>query len=285
MNHQRKWFACGVVCATAVAFGLVACGRFLATDAYTALEISQVQVLSGGECSVPATATTLHRTGGVLDLALPDGSTPPYYLPVVVVNNLDSAGGSNAAEMNRIALDHFTIELSAPGISWGANCPATFDTQPVTVTIPPGGSVGASMNIITPAHSQCLQPQVSDAGLSVTAKITAKGRHGGTGIDSAPYTFSVTVCKGCLQVAYTEPALAPYRYPANTPMCASLVGSNLYSGTPCLPPGQDGTILCCGITQSVGSTTRDVALCPGVFTGKTDTTTSTATSTDTSTSP
>src|SRR5450631_4187640 len=126
MNHPRKWFACGVVFA-AIAFGLVACGRFLATDAYTALEISQVQVLTGGDCSVPGTATTLHRTSGTLDLALPDGSTPPYYLPLLVVNNMASVGGSPAEEMNNIALNHFTIELSAPGISWNDSCPATFD--------------------------------------------------------------------------------------------------------------------------------------------------------------
>jgi hypothetical protein len=282
MKHPRKWFASGEFF-VAIAFGLVACGRFLATDAYTALQISQVQVLSGGDCSVPGTATTLHRTGGTLDLALPDGSTPPYYLPVLVVNNLAPVGGSAAEEMNNIDLHNFTIELSAPGISWTAACPATFDTQPETVTIPPGGSVGASLDIITYAHSQCLQPQVPSAGLSVTAKIWAKGRHGGTGISSAPFTYSVTVCKGCMQAAYTDPALVSYRYPADTPLCSSLIGSNPYSGDPCLPPGQDATILCCGITQTVGTAKSDVALCPGVFTGTTATGTSTAT--DTSTTP
>jgi hypothetical protein len=282
MNHQGKWFAYATGCA-AIAFGVVACDRMLATDAYTALQITQVQVLTGGDCSVPGTKTSLFRDQGVLDLDLPDGSTPPYELPVHVANNLDSAGGSAATEMNNITLNHFTIELSAPGISWSANCPTTFDTAPVTITIAPGGSVGSSMNIITSNHSQCLQPQIPAAGLSVTAKIWAKGRHGGTSISSAPYIYSVTVCKGCLQVDYTDPALVSYRYPANTPMCASLVGSNPYSGDPCFPPGQDETIFCCGITQTVGSSTRDVALCPGVFTGTTSTATST--STDTATGP
>ena len=282
MNHQRKWFAYGVVCA-AIAFGLVACGRISATDAFTALEISQVQVLPAGDCSLPSSPTSRNRISGILDQALPDGSTPPYYLPVVVANNLSSAGGTKAEEMNNIALNHFTIELSAPGITWSANCPATFDTDSVTVTIPPGGTVGADMYIIKPVHAQCLQPQISAAGLSVTAKIWAKGRHGGTSISSAAYTFSVTVCKGCLQLAYTDPALAAYRYDADTPMCASLVGSNPYSGAPCLPPGQDETIFCCGITQTVNKAVRYVALCPGVFTGTTATATSTATSTATAT--
>jgi len=272
MNHPRKWFACGVVCA-AIAFGLVACGRILATDAYTALQISQVQVLTGGDCSVPGSATSLHRTSGVLDLALPDGSTPPYYLPVLVMNNMDSAGGSKAAEMNNIDLTHFTIELSAPGVSWNSSCPSTFDTQPMTDTIPPGGSVGAGLNVMTSAHAQCLQPQVPTSHIPVTAKIWAKGRHGGTTIESAPFIYSIDVCAGCLQAAYTDPALVAYRYPANTPMCASLSGSNPYSGDPCFPPGQDATIFCCAITQTVGKATQDIALCPGVFTGGTTTTT------------
>jgi hypothetical protein len=253
----------------------------LATDAYNALEISQVQVLTGGDCTVPGAATAAQRRSGVLDLALPDGSTPYYKLPVLVVNNLNAVGGSTAEEMNNIDLDHFTIELSAPGVTWAAACPPTFDTLSATVKIPPGGSVGASLDIITETHAQCLQPQIPDAGLSVTAKIWAKGRHGGTSIDSAPFKFPITVCKGCLQVAYTDSALLSYRYPANTPMCASLIGVNPYLGDPCSPPGQDKTILCCGITQTVGTAKQDVAVCPGVFTGGTSTTTSTATTTTT----
>jgi hypothetical protein len=254
----------------------------LATDAYNALEISQVQVLTAGDCSVPGTATTLQRRSGVLDLALPDGSTPNYNLPLLVVNNLDAVGGSTAEEMNNIDLDHFTVELSAPGVTWAAACPTTFDTRSATVRIPPGGSVGASLTIITQTHAQCLQPQIPEEGLSVTAKIWAKGRHGGTSIDSAPFKFPITVCKGCLQVDYaTSPALISYRYPADTPMCASLIGSNPFQGDPCSLPGQDGTILCCGITQTVGGAKQDVALCPGVFTGSASTGTSTATTTTT----
>ncbi|HEX7499331.1 MAG TPA: hypothetical protein VF524_03410, partial [Polyangia bacterium] len=105
MNHQGKWFACVVGCA-AVALA-VAC----ATDAFTALQIRQVQVLSAGDCSVPGTATTVKRFHGTLDLALPDGSTPPYYLPLLVANNMASSGGSAAEEMNDITLHHFTVEL------------------------------------------------------------------------------------------------------------------------------------------------------------------------------
>ena len=255
MKLQGKWFAYGVGCA-AVALG-VAC----ATDAYTALEIQQVQVLSGDDCVVPGTPTSTRRFAGTLDLALPDGSAPPYYLPIVIVNNLASSGGSAAEEMNNITLQHFTVELSAPGVSWNDTCPATFDTQNITDTIPPGGSSGMGLYIIQPAHSRCLQSQVPEQGVTVTAKITAIGRHGGTGIKSAPFTFPVNACWGCLQDSYTTPALVAYRYPATTPQCGSLVGSNPYMGDLCFAPGQDTPIFCCAI--------NDVALCPGVFTGTT----------------
>jgi len=280
MNHREKWLACGMGYA-AMAFSFVACARISAADAYTALQIKQVQVLSAGDCSVPGTATTLFRDHGTLDLALPDGSTPPYYLPLLIVNNMASVGGSAAEEMNNITLTHYSVELSAPGISWGDSCPPTFDTQPMTITMAPGGSVGSSLDIIMSAHSQCLRPQIPEQGVSVTAKITAKGHHGGTSIESAPFDFTVNVCRGCLQTAYTTAALISYRYPANTPMCDSLVGENPYTGDACLPNGQDSTIFCCGVTQTVGATTQDVAVCPGAFTGKaadTSTTTSTSTS-------
>ena len=280
MKLQGKWFAYGVGCA-AVALG-VAC----ATDAYTALEIQQVQVLSGGDCSVPGTPTSTRRFGGTLDLALPDGSTPPYYLPILVVNNLASSGGSAAEEMNDITLQHFTVELSAPGVSWSDSCPPTFDTEDLTDSIPPGGSSGIGVYIIRPVHSQCLQAQVPEQGVTVTAKIKAIGRHGGTGIKSAPFTFPVNVCRGCLQDSYTEAALISSRYPAITPMCASLVGPNPHTGAPCMPAGQDAPIFCCAVTQTVGTTTQgttteDVAVCPGTFTGTTSTSTSTSTSTAT----
>jgi len=283
MNHQGKWLACGVVCA-AIASGFVACGRIDASDAFTALQIKQVQVLSGGDCSIPGTPTTLFRDHGVLDLDLPDGSTPPYYLPVLVANNMDSAGGSKASEMNNMTLSHFTVELSAPGVTWSDSCPATFDTQTITDVIPPGGSVGAGFNIITAAHSQCLQPQVPASHLSVKATIKAKGRHGGTGIESAPFIYTVDVCAGCLQRAYTDPALAPYQYPADVPMCSTFAGSsNPYSGDPCLSPGQDTTIFCCGINQTVGGKSQRVPRCPGIFPAA-PTATATSTATDTSTS-
>jgi hypothetical protein len=277
-NNSRKWLGWDVSI-TAIALGLVACGRLLATDAFTALEIKQVQVLSGGDCTVPGEPTSSHRTSGTLDLALPnfDLSPPHYYLPVVVANNLASLGGSTAEEMNNITLTHFTVELSAPNVVWSNSCPATFDTQSFTDLIAPGGTVGASLDVITPSHSRCILPYVPAEDLVVTAKIWAKGRHGGTSIESAPFVFPIDVCKGCLQQNYTDPALVVYSYPADYPLCASLTGVNPYMGDPCLSPGQDANILCCGVSTTVNGVAQISAKCPAVFTGATSTATSTST--------
>jgi hypothetical protein len=118
-------------------------GQAIDADAYTALQIVQVQVLSGGDCTVPKAPTSIHRSSGTLDLALPDGSAPAYYLPVAVANNLDSSGSTPATEMNNLTLTHFTVELSAPNVEWPSACPATFDTLAVTDLLAPRTTAGS----------------------------------------------------------------------------------------------------------------------------------------------
>ena len=236
-------------------------------DAYLALQIVQAQVLSGGDCTVPKAPTSMHRSSGTLDLALPDDSVPAYYLPVAVANNLDSSVSPPATEMNNLTLTHFTVELSAPSVAWSSTCPATFDTMDLTEILSPRTTAGFSLDAITPAHARCLLPYVAAAPLVVTATIWAKGRHGGTNIPSAPFVYSIEVCAGCLQQGYSDPALAPYQYPAAPPLCSALTGLNPYAGDPCAPPGQDAQILCCSLTTTTGGSPKNVAVCPGVFSG------------------
>jgi hypothetical protein len=286
-NPHRKWIRRGVIY-TAALVGLFACGRFLATDAYNALQIVQVQDLATGDCTIPGTPTAATHYTGTLDVYLPDQSFPPYFLPVSITNNLDSVGGSKATEMNNITLTQFSVQLSAPGVTWDGSCPSQFESVPFTAVIAPQGFVAHSVEIIQPAHARCLllalNPQPTDPGprhVMVTATILAEGHHGGTGIQSAPFVFVVDVCTGCLQSGYTDPSVAQYRYPAGYPACAALTGTNPYPGDPCSNPGQDKEILCCGLTDASG---RAVGICPATPTGSTSTTTSTATSTATSTS-
>jgi hypothetical protein len=278
----------GVVLA-GIALAIAGCGRLKATDAFNALQIVQVQVLDDPDnCAVPGAATSLFRTSGTLDVYMPDNSYPPYELPVLLANNLASVGASPAEEMNNITVTHFSVELSAPGMTWGPSCPASFDSETFTTQLTPGSTAGHMVTLITSYHSQCLlaalAPQRGEPPrfVVVTAKIWAKGRHGGTNIESAPFVYSITVCTGCLQMSYAGD-LAAYRYPADTPYCEDLYGTNTYRGANCLPPGQDEPILCCAVKAQVNDVETPIVVCPGEFSGKN--TTSTSTSTSTSTGP
>ena len=94
--------------------------------------------------------------------------------------------------------------------------------------------------------------------LTVTAKITAKGRHGGTGIDSAPFIYTVDVCNGCLQTDYSDPTLVPYRYPADVSHVCVSVGNRIPTPeTRVCRPARTQTIFCCGITETVGGASQE----------------------------
>jgi hypothetical protein len=279
-KHWRKLTSLALAGGLAgIAAGLSSCS-LKAHESYQALQIAQVQTptQSGTGCVVAATPSDSTRTHGTLDIYLPDGSFPPYVLPLLLVNNLDAVGGSKATEMNNITLTHFTLELSAAGMSWLGSCPSKFDSESFTAVLAPGGgALGYALPIIKPQHSQCLLARLApQAGqdpqyLEVKATIIAKGRHGGTEIESAPFVFNVYVCTGCLQDSYTDAELIKYRYPAGYPACSALTSVNKYQGDPCFAPGQDEPILCCGYTDSDG---RERAVCPAVATGTTTTTTS-----------
>jgi hypothetical protein len=266
----------------------LSCESWKADDALTSLQIVQVQSITSdgaGSCAVSGTADDSFRTSGTLDVYLPDNSAPRYRLALLVANNLVSAGGSTATEMNNITLNHFTVTLSAPGMTWSSDCPATFDSDPFTIPLAPGATAGYAFDVIKGQHALCLlaalnpQPGQMPQHVLVTVQIWAKGRHGGTSIESAPFVYTIDVCTGCLQDGY-QGDLVIYRYPAGYPACNALFGSNPYPGDPCLDPGQDAPILCCGYVDA-GGVSR--AACPAVPTGKPPTT-STSTSTATSTS-
>jgi hypothetical protein len=250
---------------TLLVLTLVACDGIWATDALTALEIQQVQVLEPGDCMVPGEATSTHRTEGVLDVDLPHRSAEenawPYHLPVVVINNLASEGQTPAEEMNNITLTHFTVKLSGPSGVFAPEkgCPDTFDTQTFSFRLAPGSSTGAALDAITANHTVCLRSAVLP--VVVTASVRAKGRHGGTSVESAPLVYPITVCAGCEQQGYAAPEVLTYSYP-NYPYCAALSSStvNPYPGNSCLSPGQDAKILCCALPDGT-------PICPAVFSG------------------
>ena len=274
----RRWGGLTVLGSVWV-LGVLTCARYEATGTVSALQIVQVQTVGAADCVVAGSPTPQTYTHGTFDVYLPDGVFRFYFLPVVVTNNLDSIGGTKATEMNNIVLSNFSVELSAPGVTWTSSCPATFDTDRFTrVLAPGGGSFGTYVKVVTPFHAQCLLealPASASTDITLSVTLRAKGDHGGTAIKSAPFSYSIDVCAGCLQKGYRTASLARFEYPNYAP-CAALTGTNPYAGNPCLSPGEDEKILCCGLP---GGT----VLCPAVPTGviNTDTSTSTATSTNT----
>jgi hypothetical protein len=248
------------LCLSVVILLLAAC-----TQGKGGLQIVQAQVLDGTDCTVPGTPTTKQRTTGTLDVELP-GIDPHYSLPLLVANNLSSSSGSTSFDTNDMTLTHFTVGLSAKGVTWLTECPATFDTPGLTYRLAPGTTAGFSLDVLTPWHSRCLLPDERVPPVAVTATIWAKGLHQGTDVASSPFVFSIRVCAGCLQQGYDDPAFRVYEYPQNIPLCASLAGPNPYRGDPCAP-GQDALILCCAVATTVNGTTHYEFACPGVFTG------------------
>jgi hypothetical protein len=249
---------------TLMLIGLGGCDGIWAKDAYTALQIVQVQINTGEgglSCTIPAEPTDLHRTKGTLDIGLPD-KVRPYVLPVSIHNAMGAVGETEAEEFNNIRLHSFHVELSGYNTVTGKNivwdnekCPASFDQDYGTVLIPPTGYSGASVDVLLVNHANCLLDQFPAL---ITAKITAVGRHGGTSIKSAPFEFMLTVCYGCLQRDYADPQIASLG--GLLPECVALT-SNPYPGG-CYP-GQDEPILCCA-ERPVPPATQIRYHCPAI---------------------
>ena len=141
------------------------------TDAFTALQISAGAGADGADCSVPGTATTVSDPG-IRDRRASstslcnDGSTAAV-LPsrLLVVNNLvlgRRLDGRGNEQHHAHPLHRRAVRARRQLGRARARRPST--RQTITDLISPGGSIGASLNIITPTHSQCLQAQVPHAG-------------------------------------------------------------------------------------------------------------------------
>jgi len=249
---------------------LASCDGIWAKDAYTALQIKQAQSLAD-DCVIPGEPTSTYKPDGMLDVALPDGVARPYKLPLSILNAMAAVGKNLAEEMNNVTLESFTVELSgdwynnagvAASISWSDLCPQRFDYPMGTLRMDPGQFLGVRIDAMQSGHAACLR-QLPLYYAEVTAKITAKGRHGGSSIQSAPFKFVIKVCKGCLQTDYTNPEIASLN--GALPQCASLV-TNPYLGGCFI--GQDKPILCCS-KKAEKPASSDI-LCPAMPMGNPD---------------
>jgi hypothetical protein len=256
------------------ALGMASCDGIWAKDAYTALQIKQAQVLKEGECTVPAEPTSLYQSAGILDIAVPDGSTRPYQLGLSIFNAMESAGIAPAEEMNNITLESFVVELAGDwydssgvpaAIPWDDVCPQKFEYPVGTVRLSPGGYAGTLIEPLREGHTYCLQRLSQLYQADITATIKAKGRHGGTSIVSAPFKYRIEACKGCLQTGYDEEQLATLN--GALIQCETIESVNdKYRGGCYL--GQDRMFLCCSTTSSNPAPSE--VLCPAISTKKPD---------------
>jgi hypothetical protein len=207
----------------------------------------------------------------------------------VVANQLASFKGSGtgqAEELNNVTVTGFGVQIAPPSgvssIPWEEGCSGDFDWQVATKPLPPAATMGAPVEAIRSCNAGVLRRlfQTKEAGFdpNLSAEVylhvtlRAKGRHGTSDVESAPFTFPIRVCYGCLQTGYLQPGYAQYNFP-NIAACEVLT-SNPYPGNPC-NTAQDAQILCC-------SDKKAGIVCPGV---PDPTATGTATSTSTTTSP
>ncbi len=100
MSHRIHCLRAGIYCAPLV-LALGTCNSIKATDAFTALEITQVQVIDGTNCSVPGTKTPLHRTHGTMDVEV----RPCLVLGVRLDRNAVEPN-KNARNASAEAIDH-----------------------------------------------------------------------------------------------------------------------------------------------------------------------------------
>jgi hypothetical protein len=236
-------------------------------DVNGSLSIVQAQVpdTAEGKCVVPSTRTETRVAQGTLDVAL--DRSYPYLLFALVTNRLPSLVDEGGIENNRIDVtaSEVTIE-SPPGVNvpWPANCPAQYDYASDRVSLGPEGEATILVEAMRACHAATIRnmflanqlPGGPDADVRFRAIVRAKGRHGGTHLESDRFEFPIRVCFGCLQTGYTAADFAPFEFP-NIPLCSNL-SSNPYKGYAC-NPGQDvGPVLCCARDAE-----RTMIECPG----------------------
>jgi hypothetical protein len=226
-------------------------------DGPQALLIVQTESPDTTTCAAPAKAGEARLVSSVYDVAL--DRLYPYRMYPVVTNQLASFVGSGkggADEANNVSLTGFRVQIAPPpgvgAIPWAAGCPGEFDWDLETHLIPPAGTVGTIVEAIRYCHVPVLRAQFqnkvagfdSDMSAEVILRVTlrAKGKHGTSDLESAPFSFPIHVCYGCLQTGYSQPGYAQYNFP-NVPACEVLT-TNPFPGNLC-DPAQDARILCC----------------------------------------
>lgn len=276
----RRWLALGPA-----ALVLLFAADCSIDDGPQAIAVVQAQIPTspaGGGCTIPGIKSELRLTQGTLDVAL--DRDYPYKLYPLIENKLVSfssgAGKAPVEEQNNLIVSGFRVGIAPPAgagpIPWDPACPGEYEYSRETLTLAPGSTAGATVQAIRGCNTKVLRQQFLDGAVGfdknidaevvVRVTILAMARHGSKDIESAPFTFPVRVCYGCLQTGYTDPEFADLEFPA-VAACGDLL-ANPYMGNPC-NAGQDAVILCCAPDPGNPSSVE----CPGIPRGTGATTT------------
>jgi hypothetical protein len=210
---------------------------------------------SGGEgfvilnnTAVPADSCTLTGDSSQAFLAhgqIFSGSTAGYLLTPLLQSAISSQTGNDL--QRTIMLSGANVELSVVALTITHSDGSVDTPAPPELTgtdakfrvlfsgsLPPGGSANVAFEVlpVTALHA-IMNGAAAGAedrvNAEVTAKVTADGTLGGDRIDSAPFTYPITVCNDCVVV--------------DQGACADFMGT-ARTGNAC-NPFQDGPIDCC----------------------------------------
>jgi hypothetical protein len=200
-------------------------------------------------CVVPNKASSVRAISGIYDVDL--DRPYPFYAYPLIRNELPKTASDSTIESNRIEYTGVEVKIVSPEgvvLPSTAACPTEF-SFPDRASVSPGEDVGSAVQVFLPCHSAALLamfnygalPAEPSAEIRFEAVVRATARHAATMIKSAPFEFSVRVCRGCLQRGY-QGEFSVFDYPG-VPACTSLK-TNPYPGNAC-NPAQDALILCC----------------------------------------
>jgi hypothetical protein len=194
------------------AFGLLATVGLLAASCATnnkSIFVQQVQYRTPGTCVVKNDPTQDYESGGTLDLAL----NQSYEATALVASQLLNTGNTatNTVDTDTVILQGADVHLDTVPSGILGSGQTDFSITPVngtvystTSTTPSYGL--ASVNIIPPQIGATLAkyflsgstPAISKGSVQVVATFKVYGQTlGNDAVESAPFSFPVTVCYGC----------------------------------------------------------------------------------------
>jgi hypothetical protein len=187
-KHQLVGTAVGLAAVAALAGGCIA-------DAGETMVIIQNQVPAEG-CVVSSSVSDTYRPFGSLDASGGHG----YLFTPVVQSRAETRAGDDPTR-RLIAVQGATVRLEAQVGT------TTFDFQdaptefsiPTSGSVPPGGTLGMGFDILLASHAAEIDRRLGDSDeMLILAEVVVFGKLAGSNVESDPFTYPLSACRGCL---------------------------------------------------------------------------------------